>query len=152
MDLIKRIFEFDPKHRITIEEIRKHPWTNKGMPPLAPPDMEYEKKMDEEEQAQLLQKMEEFGFSQDAVLRSISQEEFNQITASFFLLQKHYEKEHRSGRCAHSSSPSSSGSGGCPFTSLNLQSKGKEKAKQSHTESEDEEEEQDEAAVLRNNE
>lgn len=64
----------------------------------------------EREQNELLKKLEEFGFDKDAILKSVSQEDFNQITASFFLLQQQYLQEqgpksgHREG-----------GGGGCPF-------------------------------------
>jgi len=105
-DLIAKIFRFDPQKRITMEEIRLHPWTNKGMDPLPPPEKVDHKLIDEEEQAELLKKMEDFGFDHDSVLRSLSQEDFNQITASVFLLQKNI---------ARSKSQGPTSSGGCPF-------------------------------------
>eukprot|EP01087_Luapelamoeba_hula_P018921 TRINITY_DN6184_c0_g1_i1.p1 TRINITY_DN6184_c0_g1~~TRINITY_DN6184_c0_g1_i1.p1 ORF type:complete len:509 (-),score=63.66 TRINITY_DN6184_c0_g1_i1:201-1727(-) len=34
VDLIDRIFQRDPQHRITMDEIMSHPWTNKGLSPM----------------------------------------------------------------------------------------------------------------------
>lgn len=128
-DLISRIFRFDPTERITIQKIREHPWTNKvsprlttrtnssslslenerkqGMPPLEPPREENPVATAQQEEQVLLKKLEEFGFDKNDILKSLSQEDFNQITASFFLLQQqHLHSEPHSPNV---------GGGGCPF-------------------------------------
>ena len=153
-DLIHRIFRFDPAERITIEEVRKHPWTNKArpitssllcracracvvcvtrltvgmsgmrartqdMPELEPPPKVHASEVEELQRADLLKKLEEFGFDKNDILKSLSQEDFNQITASFFLLQQQqaHDDEHNAATTTGAARPAGGG-GGCPFAHL----------------------------------
>lgn len=115
-DLIHRIFRFDPAERITIEEVRKHPWTNKDMPELEPPPKVHASEVEELQRADLLKKLEEFGFDKNDILKSLSQEDFNQITASFFLLQQ--QQAHDDEHNATTTGAARPAGGGCPFAHL----------------------------------
>ncbi len=47
-----------------------------------------------EEDRELLQKLEDFGFDKDSILKCVTQDDFNQITASMFLLQQQKKVSH----------------------------------------------------------
>lgn len=118
-DLITRIFQKDPAKRITIDGIINHPWTTKGLPPITEAELQSSESVDVAEQEELLNKLKEFGFEQDVVLKSINAHEFNAITASFFLLQRQMQegRRNRTRSPAHTrrTGTDGGGGGGCPF-------------------------------------
>eukprot|EP00005_Dracoamoeba_jomungandri_P011592 CAMPEP_0174263604 /NCGR_PEP_ID=MMETSP0439-20130205/19299_1 /TAXON_ID=0 /ORGANISM="Stereomyxa ramosa, Strain Chinc5" /LENGTH=557 /DNA_ID=CAMNT_0015349029 /DNA_START=335 /DNA_END=2008 /DNA_ORIENTATION=+ len=85
-DLFEKIFIFEGSERITLEGIRTHPWTNLGCEelPRSKADNIRVEPPNEEELAQL----KDFGFDIDDIQRSVSEGEFNQITASLYLLRQ----------------------------------------------------------------
>jgi len=99
-DLITKIFQKDPTARISIDGIIHHPWTTKDLPPISDYELQGRDVVDAgTEESELLEKLKEFGFEQDVVLKSIQACEFNAITASFFLLRQKQKKAGTGGSC-----------------------------------------------------
>jgi hypothetical protein len=82
-------------------------------PPKVPPA-----EVEERERKDLMKKLEEFGFDKSDILKSLSQEDFNQITASFFLLQQQHAHNQQQPH------PTVTRGGGCPFAHLSIKDEG----------------------------
>ncbi|CAM8987581.1 unnamed protein product [Rhodiola kirilowii] len=85
-DLIPRMLVVDPLKRITIPEIRKHPWFQAHLPrylAVPPPDtMQQAKKIDEE----ILIAVVQMGFDRNQLLESLSNRVQNEGTVTYYLL------------------------------------------------------------------
>ncbi|MFS8031891.1 putative protein kinase CAMK-AMPK family [Helianthus anomalus] len=85
-DLIPRMLVVDPMKRITIPEIRVHPWFQAHLPrylAVPPPDsMQQAKKTDED----ILLEVVKMGFDRDALLESLRNRVQNDGTVAYYLL------------------------------------------------------------------
>ncbi|KAG8384667.1 hypothetical protein BUALT_Bualt04G0141800 [Buddleja alternifolia] len=85
-DLIPRMLIVDPMKRITIPEIRAHPWFQAHLPrylAVSPPDsMQQAKKIDED----ILQEVIKMGFDRNALVDSIRNRVQNEGTVTYYLL------------------------------------------------------------------
>lgn len=85
-DLIPRMLVVDPMKRMTIPEIRTHPWFQSHLPrylAVPPPDtMQQAKKIDEE----ILQEVVKMGFDRNNLVESIRNRVQNEGTVAYYLL------------------------------------------------------------------
>ncbi|QCD92644.1 SNF1-related protein kinase catalytic subunit alpha KIN10-like [Vigna unguiculata] len=85
-DLIPRMLVVDPMKRMTILEIRQHPWFQVRLPrylAVPPPDtLQQAKKIDEE----ILQKVVEMGFDRNQLVESLANRIQNKGTVTYYLL------------------------------------------------------------------
>ncbi|KAI4346628.1 hypothetical protein L6164_007509 [Bauhinia variegata] len=85
-DLIPRMLVVDPMKRMTIPEIRQHPWFQARLPrylAVPPPDtMQQAKKIDEE----ILQEVVAMGFDRNQLVESLSNRIQNEGTVAYYLL------------------------------------------------------------------
>nr|XP_029118485.1 SNF1-related protein kinase catalytic subunit alpha KIN10 isoform X1 [Elaeis guineensis] len=85
-DLISRMLVVDPMKRITIAEIRQHPWFTPHLPryltvPL-PDTMQQAKRID----VDILQEVVKMGFDKDHLVKSLHNRQQNEATVSYYLL------------------------------------------------------------------
>ncbi|ETV90989.1 CAMK/CAMKL/AMPK protein kinase, variant 1 [Aphanomyces invadans] len=92
-DLIPRMLVVDPMKRITIPEIRQHPWFQTNLPPYLqhPPEaVEHEaRKVDEEVVAKCLTLQFPGGMSRDQVVQSIERDERTPVRVAYDLVLDH---------------------------------------------------------------
>ncbi|KAJ9173251.1 hypothetical protein P3X46_016408 [Hevea brasiliensis] len=85
-DLIPRMLVVDPMKRMTIPEIRQHPWFQARLPrylAVPPPDTTQQaKKIDEE----ILQEVVKMGFDRNQLIESLSNRIQNDATVAYYLL------------------------------------------------------------------
>ncbi|KAK4743976.1 hypothetical protein SAY87_010288 [Trapa incisa] len=85
-DLIPRMLIVDPMKRITIPEIRQHPWFQAHLPrylAVPPPDtMQQAKKIDED----ILQEVVKRGFDRNQLIESLRNRIQNEATVAYYLL------------------------------------------------------------------
>ncbi|KAK3409218.1 SNF1-related protein kinase catalytic subunit alpha KIN10 isoform X1 [Eucalyptus grandis] len=85
-DLIPRMLIVNPMKRITIPEIRQHPWFQAHLPrylAVPPPDtMQQAKKIDEE----ILQEVVNMGFERNQLVESLRNRIQNEATVAYYLL------------------------------------------------------------------
>ncbi|KAJ4950883.1 hypothetical protein NE237_027715 [Protea cynaroides] len=85
-DLIPRMLVVDPMKRMTIPEIRQHPWFQAHLPrylAVPPPDsMQQAKKIDED----ILQEVVKMGFDRNQLVESLSNRKTNDGTVAYYLL------------------------------------------------------------------
>nr|AFN89137.1 sucrose non-fermenting 1 [Mesembryanthemum crystallinum] len=85
-DLIPRMLVVDPMKRITIPEIRQHPWFQAHLPrylAVPPPDtMQQAKKVDED----ILQEVVRMGFDRNQLIESLRNRLQNEGTVAYYLL------------------------------------------------------------------
>ncbi|KAM7520700.1 hypothetical protein LguiB_019662 [Lonicera macranthoides] len=85
-DLIPRMLVVDPMKRMTIPEIRMHPWFQSHLPrylAVPPPDtMQQAKKIDEE----ILQEVVKMGFDRNILVESLRNRVQNEATVAYYLL------------------------------------------------------------------
>ncbi|KAE8021731.1 hypothetical protein FH972_007597 [Carpinus fangiana] len=85
-DLIPRMLVVDPMKRMTIPEIRQHPWFQAHLPrylAVPPPDtMQQAKKIDEE----ILQEVIKRGFDRNQLIESLRNRIQNKATVAYYLL------------------------------------------------------------------
>ncbi|ONK79804.1 uncharacterized protein A4U43_C01F10240 [Asparagus officinalis] len=85
-DLIPRMLVVDPMKRMTIREIREHPWFQARLPrylAVPPPDtMQQAKKIDEE----ILQEVIKMGFEKNQLIESLHNRIQNEGTVAYYLL------------------------------------------------------------------
>ncbi|KAA8530399.1 hypothetical protein F0562_005108 [Nyssa sinensis] len=85
-DLIPRMLVVDPMKRMTIPEIRMHPWFEAHLPrylAVPPPDtMQQAKKIDEE----ILLEVVKMGFDRNNLVDSLRNREQNEATVAYYLL------------------------------------------------------------------
>ncbi|XP_011010304.1 PREDICTED: SNF1-related protein kinase catalytic subunit alpha KIN10-like isoform X1 [Populus euphratica] len=85
-DLIPRMLVVDPMKRMTIPEIRQHPWFQARLPrylAVPPPDtMQQAKKIDEE----ILQEVIKMGFDRNQLIESLRNRMQNEATVAYYLL------------------------------------------------------------------
>ncbi|XP_073222217.1 SNF1-related protein kinase catalytic subunit alpha KIN10 isoform X1 [Cicer arietinum] len=85
-DLIPRMLVVDPMKRMTIPEIRQHPWFQARLPrylAVPPPDtMQQAKKIDEE----ILQEVVNMGFDRNQLIESLRNRIQNEGTVAYYLL------------------------------------------------------------------
>ncbi|KAF1877448.1 hypothetical protein Lal_00040163 [Lupinus albus] len=85
-DLIPRMLVVDPMKRMTIPEIRQHPWFQARLPrylAVPPPDtMQQAKKIDEE----ILQEVVNMGFDKNQLVESLRNRLQNEGTVAYYLL------------------------------------------------------------------
>ncbi|MED6171211.1 SNF1- protein kinase catalytic subunit alpha kin10 [Stylosanthes scabra] len=85
-DLIPRMLVVDPMKRMTIPEIRQHPWFQARLPrylAVPPPDtMQQAKKIDEE----ILQEVVNMGFDRNQLVESLRNRMQNEGTVAYYLL------------------------------------------------------------------
>lgn len=106
-DMIKRIFNTDPNKRITVDQIRAHPWYQLNKPEImsfhiVPQPLQEEKKVitKKGKQFQLVQRPnllnekiltnleQQQGFNRESLLKSIRNNKHNHLTATYYLLLK----------------------------------------------------------------
>ncbi|KAJ6238862.1 protein kinase [Anaeramoeba flamelloides] len=96
-DLIKRMLTVDPEKRITIEEIKKHPWFNLNLPKQythPKPKINYEnickQEIKEEEiDKNLIDSLQQFGWDDlNEIYESLLSTEVNTIKVFYFFLKK----------------------------------------------------------------
>ncbi|KAG1346202.1 SNF1-related protein kinase catalytic subunit alpha KIN10 [Cocos nucifera] len=85
-DLISRMLVVDPMKRITIPEIRQHPWFTPHLPrylkvPLLD-TMQQAKRID----VDILQEVVKMGFDKDLLVKSLHNRQQNEATVSYYLL------------------------------------------------------------------
>eukprot|EP01090_Pellita_catalonica_P017485 TRINITY_DN5289_c0_g1_i2.p1 TRINITY_DN5289_c0_g1~~TRINITY_DN5289_c0_g1_i2.p1 ORF type:complete len:539 (+),score=110.72 TRINITY_DN5289_c0_g1_i2:85-1617(+) len=100
-DLLSRIFVDNvKKKRITMAEIRAHPWTTKGYNEKCMPEFggHVEEKL--HKNPDLMKKMIAFGFPEEQILDSVKKEEFNPITSALFLLSLKRNRKQKRKRSA----------------------------------------------------
>ncbi|KAK9107451.1 hypothetical protein Syun_023462 [Stephania yunnanensis] len=85
-DLIPRMLVVEPMKRMTILEIRQHPWFQAHLPrylAVPPPDtMQQAKKIDEE----ILQEVITMGFDRNQLVESLRSRKQNEATVTYYLL------------------------------------------------------------------
>ncbi|ERM99072.1 SNF1-related protein kinase catalytic subunit alpha KIN10 [Amborella trichopoda] len=85
-DLIPRMLVVDPMKRMTIPEIRQHPWFQAHLPrylAVPPPDTQQQaKKIDED----ILQEVVKMGFDRNQLIESLRSRAQNEATVAYFLL------------------------------------------------------------------
>ncbi|PKA66206.1 SNF1-related protein kinase catalytic subunit alpha KIN10 [Apostasia shenzhenica] len=85
-DLIPRMLVVDPMKRMTIREIREHPWFQAHLPrylAVPPPDtVQQAKKVDED----ILQEVVKMGFEKNQVVESLHNRIQNEATVAYYLL------------------------------------------------------------------
>ncbi|GLT56299.1 hypothetical protein SLA2020_293480 [Shorea laevis] len=85
-DLIPRMLVVDPMKRVTIPEIRQHPWFQAHLPrylAVPPPDtMQQAKKIDEE----ILQEVVKMGFDRNHLIESLRNRIQDEATVAYYLL------------------------------------------------------------------
>ncbi|MCL7024739.1 hypothetical protein MKW94_003505 [Papaver nudicaule] len=85
-DLIPRLLVVDPMKRMTIPEIRQHPWFQAHLPrylAVPPPDtMQQAKKMDEDILVEVIQ----MGFDRNQLIESLRNRVQNEATVAYYLL------------------------------------------------------------------
>ncbi|KAJ0970893.1 hypothetical protein J5N97_018852 [Dioscorea zingiberensis] len=85
-DLIPRMLIVDPLKRMTIPEIRLHPWFQAQLPrylAVPPPDtMQQAKKIDED----ILQEVVKMGFDKNHIVESLRSRTQNEATVTYYLL------------------------------------------------------------------
>ncbi|KAI0529010.1 hypothetical protein KFK09_001555 [Dendrobium nobile] len=85
-NLIPRMLVVDPMKRMTIREIREHPWFQARLPrylAVPPPDtMQQAKKIDEE----ILQEVVKMGFEKNQLVESLHNRIQNEATVAYYLL------------------------------------------------------------------
>ncbi|KAF9623491.1 hypothetical protein IFM89_003107 [Coptis chinensis] len=85
-DLIPRMLIVDPMKRMTIPEIRQHPWFQAHLPrylAVPPPDtMQQAKKIDED----ILQEVIRMGFDRNQLIESLRNRVQNEATVAYYLL------------------------------------------------------------------
>ncbi|XP_019195157.1 PREDICTED: SNF1-related protein kinase catalytic subunit alpha KIN10-like [Ipomoea nil] len=85
-DLIPKMLIVDPMKRVTIPEIRMHPWFQAHLPrylAVPPPDtMQQAKKIDEE----ILQEVIKMGFERNNIIESLRNRVQNEGTVAYYLL------------------------------------------------------------------
>ncbi|KAM6550057.1 hypothetical protein CsatB_021733 [Cannabis sativa] len=85
-DLIPRLLIVDPMKRMSIPEIRQHPWFQAHLPrylAVPPPDtMQQAKKIDEE----ILQEVIKMGFDRNHLIESLRNRVQNEATVAYYLL------------------------------------------------------------------
>eukprot|EP00761_Pharyngomonas_kirbyi_P014166 gb/GECH01014196.1/.p1 GENE.gb/GECH01014196.1/~~gb/GECH01014196.1/.p1 ORF type:complete len:488 (+),score=126.34 gb/GECH01014196.1/:1-1464(+) len=121
-DLIRKILVVNPMNRITIAEIRAHPWFQSKIPNyLSMPPAEIEKENTKIDQEILHKAMEKIGgsFDRDEAVEAIRNGEMNSITVGYYLLLD--QKRRFTGDEPNSPSPASSQSQS-PSTSESPQS------------------------------
>ncbi|KAL6057916.1 Serine/threonine-protein kinase MARK2 [Balamuthia mandrillaris] len=88
VELFERIFRFEPSDRITVQDLLQHPWTNKGLEPLPLHEPDEKDTITEP----MVRALEAFGFERKAIMESVQKGEYNQITASVWLLQQKLQR------------------------------------------------------------
>ncbi|XP_065028502.1 SNF1-related protein kinase catalytic subunit alpha KIN10-like isoform X1 [Musa acuminata AAA Group] len=85
-DLIPRMLVVDPMKRITIREIREHPWFQMRLPrylAVPPPDtMQQARKIDDD----IIQEVIKMGFDKNQLVESLHSRISNEATVSYYLL------------------------------------------------------------------
>ncbi|KAM0935332.1 putative protein kinase CAMK-AMPK family [Dioscorea sansibarensis] len=85
-DLIPRMLIVDPMKRMTIPEIRQHPWFQAHLPrylAVPPPDtMQQAKKIDED----ILQEVVKMGFDKNHIIESLRSRTQDEATVTYYLL------------------------------------------------------------------
>ncbi|XP_010450810.1 PREDICTED: SNF1-related protein kinase catalytic subunit alpha KIN11-like [Camelina sativa] len=85
-DLIPRMLMVDPLMRITIPEIRQHPWFNNHLPPyLAIPPLDTREQANKIEE-EIVQKVVNIGLDRNQVVESLLNRIQNEATVSYYLL------------------------------------------------------------------
>jgi 5'-AMP-activated protein kinase catalytic alpha subunit len=94
-DLITRILKADPLHRITIPEIRGHPWFRVQLPLyLAVPPPEYAqqlKRIDED----VASRVEKLGFDRNHLIDCLHRRESTKATVTYYLLLNSLHSENQ---------------------------------------------------------
>lgn len=99
-NLINRILTVDPKKRPTIEEIRHHPWVNKGYSTKPPSSINVGNHIrpstPDQFDAEILDQMEDYGFQRQTIIDDIrGNKTTSQTFVLYFLMLDHKEKEKR---------------------------------------------------------
>ncbi|KAM6573659.1 hypothetical protein CsatA_017739 [Cannabis sativa] len=88
-DLIRRVLVVDPTRRMTIPQIRQHPWFKARLPcylTVSPPSTnQLAQKIDE----QILQKVIDKGFDKNQLIQSLLNRVQNKATVAYYLLLDH---------------------------------------------------------------
>jgi len=96
-DLIARTLLVDPLKRITIPEIRQHPWFALNLPrylAVPPPDMLAQSQKVDPEALEAVVKM---GFDREALIDSLRRQIRNKATVAYFLILDNRSLEHAGG-------------------------------------------------------
>ncbi|EOA17917.1 hypothetical protein CARUB_v10006326mg [Capsella rubella] len=85
-DLIPRMLMVDPTKRISIPEIRQHPWFNNNLPSyLAIPPLDTTEQANKIEE-EIVQKVVDIGFDRNQVVESLVNRIQNEVTVTYYLL------------------------------------------------------------------
>lgn len=93
-DLVMRMLERQPAQRITVAQIKCHPWLTRTFGEISQPVPSHASAFSDPTQLDsgVLQQMATFGFAPGAVLACIRSNSFNQITATYrFLEERKFE-------------------------------------------------------------
>ena len=97
LDLIKRLLCRDPEKRITLPEILQHNFYKNGKFELE--EMKIESQFDAETVSNLaVSKMIKLGFQKELIFQNLKKNEFNNLSAAYFLLQSQFKAEKSSNR------------------------------------------------------
>eukprot|EP00658_Telonema_sp_P-2_P083123 TRINITY_DN891_c0_g1_i3.p1 TRINITY_DN891_c0_g1~~TRINITY_DN891_c0_g1_i3.p1 ORF type:complete len:520 (-),score=113.17 TRINITY_DN891_c0_g1_i3:251-1810(-) len=105
-DLIPKMLVVSPNLRITIPEIRKHPWFVQDLPDYLaqPPEAFQTAQIDEE----ALDAVEKMGFDREEMTAAVNNKDHNQLTVSYYLsletIIRRRDTDHRE-RCGRDSGP-----------------------------------------------
>eukprot|EP00602_Paraphysomonas_sp_CaronLab_P009122 CAMPEP_0185026182 /NCGR_PEP_ID=MMETSP1103-20130426/10140_1 /TAXON_ID=36769 /ORGANISM="Paraphysomonas bandaiensis, Strain Caron Lab Isolate" /LENGTH=750 /DNA_ID=CAMNT_0027559677 /DNA_START=278 /DNA_END=2529 /DNA_ORIENTATION=+ len=109
-DLIRKILETNPEKRLTIHDIRSHPWLCMVPQTQVPRDDVATAEEVEETRNEVLKRIQELGMDAQAVLDAVSSRACNSLSAMFYLLtQKEQTKARLSKKHSHASRPETSG-------------------------------------------
>jgi len=84
-ELIGKMLTIDPEHRITIPEIRAHPWYQQ-VPDTAALLLSLSCPTEEEMDDGILKELEVFGFNRDVAVQSVKNNKHNAETTAYYLL------------------------------------------------------------------
>eukprot|EP00798_Chlamydomonas_sp_ICE-L_P002734 gene2734-12606_t len=97
-DLIPRMLLVDPLKRITIPEIRQHPWFSLSAPPIIPGQSCSSQRVDEDVVAETIR----LGFNRETLIHALRSRVQNKATVAYFLLSDNKKGLPSSGTCVWS--------------------------------------------------
>eukprot|EP01135_Chromosphaera_perkinsii_P008945 Nk52_evm1s1532 gene=Nk52_evmTU1s1532 len=97
-NLIRKLLVIDTKERYTMEQVKADPWLNEGYAHQLPSS--YAEPMDDPtEKEAVIQMVQELGISREELLKSLEEQKYDHIGATFYILlhrrQKQKQKERR---------------------------------------------------------
>lgn len=87
-DLLSKILVTDPKKRIKLEDIKKHPWLNSGNFSILKSPGLFVGKISIPIDFKIVEELEEMKFSKEEIIESVRKNRHNKITTCYYLLVK----------------------------------------------------------------